>query len=173
MIGSGGIFQQTNYERVDNIDRVLAISATIEQIPNPESRVTLTDDVDALGMRRVKLDWRLTDFDMQTIKKGWKLVGNEFARLGAAKTWLRVPEKNDDWPDYLHWGYHHMGTTRMSDDAKSGVVDRDCKVHGIENLYIAGSSVFPTAGSSTPTTTLLALALRLADHVKQEISDAG
>jgi choline dehydrogenase-like flavoprotein len=67
----------------------------------------------------------------------------------------------------VNGGWHHMGTTRMSDDPKRGVVDRHCRVHGMENLYVAGSSVFPTSGSANPTLTLVALTLRLADHLKE------
>jgi choline dehydrogenase-like flavoprotein len=67
----------------------------------------------------------------------------------------------------MEGGHHHMGTTRMADDSRQGVVDRNCQVHGIGNFYIAGSSVFPTSGYANPTLTLVALALRLADYVKQ------
>jgi choline dehydrogenase-like flavoprotein len=65
-----------------------------------------------------------------------------------------------------HWSWHHMGTTRMADDPRRGVVDVACRVHGIRNLYVAGSSVFPTSGFASPTLTIVALALRLADHLK-------
>jgi choline dehydrogenase-like flavoprotein len=78
--------------------------------------------------------------------------------------WLT--EESDTWPASLSGANHHMGTTRMGDDPKSGVVDSNCCVHGIQNLYIAGSSVFPTAGSGVPTLSIVALSLRLADHLK-------
>ena len=74
--------------------------------------------------------------------------------------------RNDQWPPALRGGAHHMGTTRMADDPTHGVVDAHCRVHGIENLFVAGSSVFPTGGSANPTLTLVALALRLSDHLK-------
>ena len=77
-----------------------------------------------------------------------------------------VSADDSTWPADTRGGWHHMGTTRMSDDPRQGVVDRNCRVHGIENLYVAGSSVFPTAGSGTPTLMLVSLALRLADHIK-------
>ena len=67
----------------------------------------------------------------------------------------------------MDWGNHHLGTTRMSDDPKQGVVDADGQVHGVGNLYVAGSSVFPTYGASNPTLNLMALTLRLADHLKK------
>ena len=70
------------------------------------------------------------------------------------------------WPSDVRGGSHHMGTTRMHDDPTQGVVDRNCKVHGIDNLYVIGSSVFPTSGAANPTLTIVALTLRLADHLK-------
>ncbi len=75
--------------------------------------------------------------------------------------------RREDWLKNMDWGHHHLGTTRMHDDPKQGVVDADCKVHGIANLFVAGSAVFPTYGASNPTLNLLALTLRLADHLKK------
>ena len=75
--------------------------------------------------------------------------------------------KREEWLKVLDWGNHHLGTTRMSDDPKKGVVDSDGKVHGVANLYVAGSSVFPTYGASNPTLNLVALTLRLGDHLKK------
>lgn len=74
---------------------------------------------------------------------------------------------SDPWPNKMIPGNHHMGTTKMSDDPKLGVVDRNCLVHGLSNLYVAGSSCFPTSGSANPTYTLTALSLRLSDHLKK------
>jgi choline dehydrogenase-like flavoprotein len=90
----------------------------------------------------------------------------EFGALGMGRMILHV-EDDGLWPQAVNGGSHHMGTTRMSDDPKQGVVDRHCRVHGMENLYVAGSSVFPTSGSANPTLTLVALALRLAGHLKE------
>jgi choline dehydrogenase-like flavoprotein len=73
------------------------------------------------------------------------------------------------WPSDVGFVFHHIGTTRMSDHPMQGVVDRNCRVHGIHNLFIAGSSVFPTAGSGPPTLLIVALAIRLADHLKREL----
>ena len=138
-----------------------------EQAPNPDSRVTLDMERDALGMPRVKLDWRLSAPDKATARRTCRLVGEEFARLGLGRMRL------DDWllADDTTWEglsvrYHHMGTTRMSDDPQQGVVDRHCRVHGIDNLYVAGSSAFTTSGYANPTLTIVALAVRLADHLK-------
>jgi choline dehydrogenase-like flavoprotein len=76
-------------------------------------------------------------------------------------------EKDPSWPDFTGGGWHHMGTTRMSNDPASGVVDKNCKVHGLANLYIAGSSCFTTAGAANPTLSLVALSLRLAAHLRE------
>ena len=95
-------------------------------------------------------------------------AGLQAARLGYVESML-----GDEHPPALFEGnFHHLGATRMHEDPKQGVVDADCRVHGIHNLYIAGSSVFPTYGASNPTLTILALALRLADHLKQRLAEA-
>jgi choline dehydrogenase-like flavoprotein len=135
----------------------LALVTRIESAPNPDSRVTLVRERDALGMRRVRLDWRLSEIDRRSAVRTVELLGAELGRGGLGR--LR-----------LDGGWHHMGTTRMADDPKLGVADRDCRVHGVSNLFVAGSSVFPTAGSGTPTLTLVALALRLADHLRGRLA---
>ncbi|MFC6671847.1 GMC oxidoreductase [Marinobacterium aestuariivivens] len=139
-----------------------------EQAPNPDSRITLSHERDALGLNKVLLDWRLTELDFQTIRISLELIGEELGRLGLGHVqladWLTTNQVN--WPDSLNWGSHHMGTTRMADNPKEGVVDRNCRLHSVTNLYIAGSSVFTTSGYMNPTLTIVALALRLADHLK-------
>ena len=143
------------------------VGVRCEQAPNPDSRVTLTDERDDLGQRRVHVDWRLSAFDRHTMEQALQLFAGEMGRLGLGRV---HNDLGDDpvWPDKMRGGPHHMGTTRMHDDPKRGVVDRNCRVHAMDNLYIAGSSVFPTSSSSMPTLTIVALALRLADHIKQE-----
>jgi choline dehydrogenase-like flavoprotein len=98
------------------------------------------------------------------------LVAAEFGRLDVGRIRLNKLLLEDDarWSDNLSWFGHHMGTTRMSETPRTGVVDADCRVHGLANLYIAGSSVFPTSGYANPTLTILALSLRLADHLKSQ-----
>jgi choline dehydrogenase-like flavoprotein len=141
----------------------------IAQVPNPDSRVTLANDVDSLNLRKAQLDWRLTDLDRQSALRTMQVIGAEMGRAGLGRMKILLSEESDSWPDDLRGGWHHMGTTRMSDDPKSGVVDRNCRVHSVKNLYIAGSSVFPTAGSGTPTFCLVALAFRLADYLKEKM----
>lgn len=154
------------FRRITN-ENVFWFGANTEQAPNPDSRITLDGERDALGMPRVRLDWRLLPLEKRTTRFACRLVGEELARLGVARMrmdpWLLA--EDGTWRE-LGVRYHHMGTTRMSDDPKHGVVDRDCRVHGIANLYVAGSSVFPTTGYANPTFTICALALRLADHLR-------
>jgi len=153
--------------RTASHDAVLWLASNSEQVPDPESRVTLGDERDALGMRRVKLDWRVSALEKQNVKAACRVVGEELARLGLARLKLDAWLLSDDphWSD-IEGRAHHLGTTRMSDDPKQGVVDRNGRVHGYGNLYIAGSSIFPTSGYAHPTLTIVALAIRLADHLK-------
>ena len=144
-----------------------AVNVHVEQAPDPESRVTLSEERDALGLPRARLAWRLGERERETIRTSNRLLGEELGRLGLGRLrqddWLRDPAA--EWP-IVTVKCHHMGTTRMADDPRRGVVDADGRVHGVGNLYVAGSSVFPTSGYANPTLTLVALALRLADHLR-------
>jgi choline dehydrogenase-like flavoprotein len=143
-----------------------------EAAPNPDSRVRLGDQLDALGMPRIALDWRLTEQDKRSLLAGYQAVAEELGRTGLGRLQIAdwLTEVDNSWPPTVEGGDHHMGTTRMSADPSQGVVDPSSQVHGIANLYIAGSSVFPTSGSANPTLTIVALALRLAEHLKQRLT---
>lgn len=151
----------------ERFDPSVYLYTEAEQAPNPNSRVTLGDRTDALGLRRLKLDWRLSEIDKRSIRDLAVLIGAEFGRLRKGRVgvprWLLEDKVSDDDP--ILGGYHHMGTTRMADDPATGVVNTDCRVFSTDNLYIAGSSVFTTGGAANPTLTIVALALRLADHI--------
>jgi choline dehydrogenase-like flavoprotein len=141
----------------------------MEQSPNPLSRITLDTERDALGMPRVVLDWKLTALEKRSYRKLIETIGVACGMTGTGRVRLHewLHDENDvSWPEHLAGGWHHMGTTRMHVNSKEGVVNENCKVHGIDNLYIAGSSCFPTAGSANPTYTIVAMTLRLADHLK-------
>lgn len=138
------------------------INVRSEHAPNPESRVALSDDTDALGLPRVRLDWRLSELDHRTLQRSAEIVASEIGRLALGRVRLSRPTPESDG---IRGAWHHMGTTRMSSTPATGVVDADCRVHGVSNLYVAGSSVFPTSGQANPTLTIVALALRLADHL--------
>jgi choline dehydrogenase-like flavoprotein len=153
------------YRKTPLRGRAYRVTTRAEQEPNPDSRVTLSDQKDALGRPFAKLDWQLTDTDLAVLKKGEAMMAAEFARAGLGR--LAFLELTEGDSDYIFGGCHHMGTTRIADDPKRGVVDRNCKVHGTANLYVAGSSVFPTSGHCNPTLNIVALAVRLAKHVKE------
>lgn len=140
-----------------------------EHQPNPDSRVLLTRELDDLGQRKVRLDWRLSEVDMRTVRVGGELVAMELGRLGLGRAKLLdwLVEGDGSWGEELWGGNHHMGTTRMSESPRLGVVDADCRVHATHNLFVAGSSVFATSGAANPTFSIVALAIRLADHLKR------
>jgi choline dehydrogenase-like flavoprotein len=150
---------------------LIQLHINLEQAPNPLSRVYLSHKRDALGQNQARVDWRLTDLERQTTETMAKTVDAEFSRLGLARLhvadWL--VNDSEDWANNFSEAYHHMGTTRMADDPKKGVVNSDCQVHGVAGLYIGGSSVFPASGYANPTLTIVALALRLADHLKATV----
>jgi choline dehydrogenase-like flavoprotein len=136
---------------------------------------SLTEETDRLGLRRVGLDWRLGELEKHTMEVAAGLLAEEVGRLGLGR--VRLHEwLTDDSPEIevkIAGGYHHMGTTRMASDPQRGVVDADCLVHGTENLYVAGSSVFPAVGFANPTLTIVELTLRLADHLEQRLASAA
>ncbi|MEQ8858159.1 MAG: GMC family oxidoreductase [Pseudomonadales bacterium] len=157
--------------------RHLYVMVRAEQSPNPASRVVLGSERDALGVPRAALDWQLSRQDKDTVAVLAETLNQEFIRIGHGgmepAAWLAEP--GSEWPvdatvsKHPIGGYHHMGTTRMSDDPAHGVVDGDCRVHGYGNLYVAGSSVFTTGGWANPTLTILALAYRLADRIDRQL----
>ncbi len=139
-----------------------------EQAPNPNSRVRLTNEKDALGQNRIQLTWNMTLLDKHSVRRMGEVFSSELARLklGNGKLDAWVTDGNPKIWAPNPSSHHHIGTTRMSSEPKSGVVDPNCRVHGISNLFVAGSSVFPTSGMNNPTLTIVALAIRLADHLK-------
>jgi choline dehydrogenase-like flavoprotein len=144
----------------------------LEQAPNPLSRVTLSTEKDELGVPRAALNWAFTSLEKKSILKIYGLIGQQVGEAGIGRVKLLddlLDAKGDTLPDTTSGGWHHMGTTRISDDPKFGVVDANCKIHGIENAYMAGSSCFPTGGAVNPTLTIVALSIRLGDHLKEKI----
>lgn len=142
-----------------------------EQSPNPDSRVDLADTKDALGIPHTRLNWQLTESDKICILKSNLILGRELGRLGIGRLKLNdwLLEDKIEWPKFLGGGWHHLGVTRMHDDPKKGVVDKNCKVHNVDNLFIASSSVFTTSGVANPTLTIVALSLRLAYHLNKNV----
>jgi len=131
-----------------------------EQPPDPESRVTLSTARDALGVNRLALHWRIGPEVERSVFRLQELLHEWLRKKGIGEV------ENVDSELRFTDASHHMGTTRMSHDPKKGVVDRDCKVHGLSNLFVAGSSVFPTGGHTSPTLGIVALAVRLAEKLQ-------
>lgn len=155
-----------------SISRAFQLHTRIEQAPNPNSRVTLLSEKDELGVPKTKLNWELTNLDKYSIRRIYQLLGQQIGIAGLGRVRLNefLRDENDtSWPSDLNAGWHHMGTTRMSDNPKKGVVNANCQVHGISNLYVAGSGCYATSGAPNPTLTLVALSLRLSDFVKEKV----
>lgn len=158
----------TRYARLlGRTPTLIALEVMAEQQPNPHSRVLLSERLDRLGVPKVSLDWQVTDADRHSIRRSLQILGQciERSQLGNV-VWVLGDETP---PVLIRGGWHHMGTTRMHNDPRLGVVDANCRVHGCGNLFVAGSSVFPTSGASNPTLTILALAFRLAEHLEQQL----
>ncbi len=159
--------------------REITFECHIEQAPNPDSRITLAAETDALGMPRGRMHWQLGELEHRTIAAFTRSLAAELARLGLGRLRIAdwVLDGGDGWTRGVQDVAHHMGSTRMSNDPRQGVVTPDGRLHGTDNLYIAGSSVFPTAGCVNPTFTIVALTLRLADHLRgrlrREAASAG
>ncbi len=139
-----------------------------EQAPSCDSRVLLDTRADAFGMPRARLDWRIGALEMRTLTGFALRIAAEFERLGLARVRL-ASAPNFDLRGTLGAArdiFHHMGTARMGATARTGVTRADLRCHDVDNLFVAGSAVFPAGGIANPTFTALALSLRLADHLK-------
>ena len=148
----------------------------MEQSLLPGNRIMLIEDTDRFGLNKIAMDWNLGALDHRTIRAAVMGIGTHLAAHGIGR--VKVPDwlLDDNWDAMVSSGsirgsMHHMCTTRMSDNAREGVVDADCRIHGMTNLYVGGSSVFATAGHATPTYTICQLALRLGDHLTQEAAN--
>lgn len=145
----------------------IALRQDAEHAPDRNSRVTLNDDIDALGLQRATLDWRVSQSDLESLRRSHEIIGQALGQAGIGRLQLGLIDTSDT--SSVFTGYHHMGTTRMHESASRGVVDANCRVHSIANLYMAGSSVFTTGGTANPTLTITALAVRLSDHLTQSL----
>jgi choline dehydrogenase-like flavoprotein len=152
----------------DTRPRRVRLQIFAEQAPSRESRVTLSERRDALGLPLARVDWRLAEVDGRTVRAMVDAAGEELRRLGLGRVepepW--VLDQRPERAGVLRDSFHTIGTTRMAAEAREGVVDADCRVHGLANLYVAGPSVFPTSGWANPTFAAVALALRLADRLR-------
>lgn len=135
-----------------------------EQLPNRDSRVMLSTEKDLFGRPRIQLNWQVKPMDIRTIIRSQQIIDEELRRAGLGRLIIDLKEALP--PADLHGGWHHMGTTRMHADPAKGVVNGNCRVHHMSNLFIAGPSVFPTGGYANPVLTIVALSIKLADHIK-------
>lgn len=143
-----------------------------EQVPNPESRVTLSQTRDIFGRPQARVDWRYRPKDIETVAVSLGLLREDIARWGGGRLDY---DEDEIAPAMLRdgaYGGHHIGTARMGATPADGVVDADARVFGTENIYVAGSSIFPTSSQANPTLTIVAFALRLADHLKARLIPA-
>jgi len=139
----------------------------LETEPNPESRVFLSDKRNALGEFKTVLNWKTTRLDVESYQRFNQILQSGLQKSGLTLRPIRHDHSEDGWPVSLHPGKHHMGTTRMHKSEGLGVVDEHCRVHGVPNLYVTSGSVFPTSGMANPTLTIVALAIRVVDHIKR------
>lgn len=137
-----------------------------EQAPNRGNRVTLGQRRDPLGYRIARLHWQWSEIDLLSIRHVQQIFASELRASGLHL----LMKAEDDIISGAETAHHHLGTTRMHDHPAHGVVDRDCRLHGVSTVYVAGGSVFPTGGYANPTLTVVALAIRLADELKRAIS---
>jgi choline dehydrogenase-like flavoprotein len=149
--------------------RQITLNSACEQLPVETNRVTLSTKTDGLGIQRPLIQYRLDNDDyvrasFKTILDVHKFI---FERLGATDLVMQP-----DTPDALVYGGsgHIMGTTRMGNDPKTSVVDKDCRSHDHHNLFVVGSSVFPTSSTANPTSTIAALSFRTAEAIKKQLS---
>lgn len=144
---------------------LFSIDFHAEQQPNPDSRVGLDTEVDAFGIPCIKVDWRYTSGDVDTIKRSLALLATDIAQAGVGQLDYDPQSVEFEMTRYGAYGGHHIGTARMGIDPRTSVVDADCRVHGVGNLFIASAATFPTSGQANPTLTVVAMALRLAHYL--------
>src|SRR6185437_2490536 len=157
---------------IPNAARRYALFYHAEQAPNSDSTVRLSSARDALGMPRLSIDLRYSEIDARSVAASHAIIdrGLRLAGLGRLDYTVSEAERLARILDQATDGYHQIGTARMADRPRDGVVDRDCRVHGTPNLFVASSAVFPSSGQANPTLLLSALSARLAAHLAAELA---
>ncbi|RUY19947.1 GMC family oxidoreductase, partial [Mesorhizobium sp. M7A.F.Ca.US.001.04.2.1] len=130
-------------------------------------RLTLVSERDRLGMPKLRVDWKTTSNDLQSVARAYRLLGWKLEKIGATISGFEPGHVIEMAGKSGAMDGHHLGTTRMSASPTDGVVDAECRVHGLMNLHIAGGSVLATSSQANPTLTILALGLRLADRLRR------
>ncbi len=152
-----------------NRSNAFSLEIHAEQRPLAASRVSLSAQRDALGLPRLRVDWRYDREDIESVRRSLDLMASEFEASRCARLSYCADTLEEDLLRFGAYGGHHLGTARMGTDRRSSVVDAHCQVHGVRNLFVAGSAVFATSSQANPTLTLLALALRLSAHLQQRL----
>ena len=156
---------------VDTNTRTFRVLIRMENTPNPRSRMVLANDSDKYGVPRIALNWQINEFDLEYIDRLCDLLGRKIGMAGGRlKVDYNVAKAKRGSGTYQA---HHLGTTRMSANPENGVVDANLRCHDVSNLYVTGSSVFPTFGFANPTLTIVALSLRLAEHLRRKAAPDG
>jgi choline dehydrogenase-like flavoprotein len=162
---------QCGWSRLGALERRFSefgLHSLVEQAPDRSNRIMLQERTDSFGQRKIKVLWHWNELDLRSIRQAQQIFREELATAGIG-TFIPVEENVGSQPRLFDSPHHFLGTTRMHDNPQNGVVDADCRVHEVPNLFIAGSSVFPTSGFANPTLTIVALALRLATHLQSEL----
>jgi choline dehydrogenase-like flavoprotein len=145
-----------------------------EQAPNPDSRIFLAPETDRYGVPRLKIDWRASELDRLTLSTMLRELRRSFERCGCGTVEFDERRLDEDArANAVPVGGHHIGTARMSESPSAGVVNADCRLHHVGNLYVAGCATFPTSGQANPTLTVVAMALRLARHLETRLAATG
>lgn len=153
--------------KISNSETIM-LCVHCEQSPLSESRISLSENRDPLGIIQARIEWRISDQELSTIRQYIEVFTSEFTKRRIASV---VPDHKLANDDYIiskcRESSHHMGGTSMAASQSTGVVDPQLKLFGTRNLFVCGTSVFPCGGYANPTHTLLALTVRLANHIRQ------
>ena len=165
------VLKSINSRKNINSSQRIALRFQIEQKPEKTNAITLTDAKDKIGLNRVNFNWAFSDIERRTVDVATAYIASllHTSKSGSLLLDSALVDNKSDLPFDLRGGQHHSGTTRMSESPKNGVVDVNLKVHGSKNLFIVGSSVFPTNGWVNPSFTIAALGIRLADHIEKNL----
>ena len=164
-----GLGPVSGWSRFRRRSRAYDLYHVIEQAPDPERRVTLGSERDRFGLPLPRLRWFVGTRELESAERAEELLRAGLARHGLLRTGRELAPEGDLLAAVHPSAHHHLGTTRMHAEERHGVVDADGRVHGLANLYVAGGSVFPTSGFVNPTLTIVALALRLGAHLRQDV----
>ena len=166
-----GVLKSVNSRKNTSSNQRIALRFQIEQKPKKTNAITLTDAKDKIGLNRVNFNWDFSDIERRTVDVATTYIASllHTSKSGSLLLDSALVDNKSDLPLDLRGGQHHSGTTRMSESPKNGVVDVNLKVHGSKNLFIVGSSVFPTNGWVNPSFTIVALGIRLADHIEKNL----